>query len=274
LKFLAKNVQSILSDGRELELLETIDDIQWDIFFISETWRKSKEEIWKSSKGHLFLGSGWAEGHRGVAIMIHRRHVRGFKGFHAVSERACAADVYIHGTRLRFISAYMPDSSYDLAEVEATYNQLDMLCNRAKQIHRRIVLGGDMNAVVGRSRPGEEPIVGPHGFGSRNARGEWLTNWAGLQDLAFTNSFFSTPDGERWSYSSGGVQRLIDCILVDQKARDQITEANIEDTIGIGADHRTATASLILDDLTTNQPKNKKIQKGRPGLETQKRRGI
>ena len=79
INLLAKNVQSIMSDGREMDLLETIDDNDWDVIFLSETWRKEKEEIWKTTKGHLFLGAGWEKGHIGVAIMIHCKDARGFK---------------------------------------------------------------------------------------------------------------------------------------------------------------------------------------------------
>ena len=37
LKQLAKNVQSIHSDVREMELLEISDDIDWDILLLSES---------------------------------------------------------------------------------------------------------------------------------------------------------------------------------------------------------------------------------------------
>ena len=37
LKQLAKNVQSIHSDVREMELLEILDDIDWDILLLSES---------------------------------------------------------------------------------------------------------------------------------------------------------------------------------------------------------------------------------------------
>lgn len=122
LKILAKNVQSIFSDIRESGLIESLINIQWDIIFLTETWRKTKEEVWKTHDGHLFMGSGWAEGRRGVAILIHRNLLDGFRCFYATSERVCAADVDIRGTRLRLITAYIPDGSYSDSAVEATYD--------------------------------------------------------------------------------------------------------------------------------------------------------
>ena len=178
LRFLAKN------EMRELELLETLDNSTWDVLFLSETWRTEKEEIWFTEKGHLFLGSGWKRGHRGVAIMIHRRHTWGSKQFQAVNERLCAVDVTISGFRLRLMSPYMPDSTYDDAEAEAMYMQISRLCGKAKNSQMHVIIGGDMNAVIGGRRPGEGNAVGPHATGLSNDRGEWLKNWASLNEMA------------------------------------------------------------------------------------------
>ena len=68
LKCVAKNVQSLRSDLSEMELLETLTFLSWDILFLNETWRDDREEIWMTDEGHLFLGSVWAGNRTGVAI--------------------------------------------------------------------------------------------------------------------------------------------------------------------------------------------------------------
>ena len=66
---------------------------EWDFALVNEKCRCGKEELWKHPEdGHLFLGSGGTEGERGVAIIVHRSKVQGFKGFATKSERACAVD--------------------------------------------------------------------------------------------------------------------------------------------------------------------------------------
>ena len=97
LRILAKNVQSIYRDVREIELLETLDDIDWDIVFLSETWRKTKQDIWKTERGHCSVDSRWEAGHKGVAILIHRMHTKTFKGFMSESKIICAVDLDIFG---------------------------------------------------------------------------------------------------------------------------------------------------------------------------------
>ena len=78
-RILSTNVQSILNKDREKELLEELAIQDWDVVCLNETWRKDKEELWKSNQGHLFLGSGWKIGRRGVAVIIHKRHAKGLK---------------------------------------------------------------------------------------------------------------------------------------------------------------------------------------------------
>ena len=120
-------MQSVRSDLREMELFETLTSLCWDVLFLSETWRDDREEIWETDEGHMFLGSGWGGARRGVAIMIHSRHRNGFKQFKAINERLCAVDLHFDGNRVRLISVYMPDSSYDDADVEAIYILIDTL---------------------------------------------------------------------------------------------------------------------------------------------------
>ena len=98
-KCVAKNVESIRSDVRKMELLETLTFLSWDILFLNETWRDDSEEIWVTDEGHLFLGSGWAGNRRGVAIMIHSRIKNSFVCFRAINRRLCATDLHIGRTR-------------------------------------------------------------------------------------------------------------------------------------------------------------------------------
>ena len=71
LRFLAENVQSLLSMERELDLLTELCYIQWDVLILSETWREKKQERWRSRNGHMFCGAGGTRGERGVAILLH-----------------------------------------------------------------------------------------------------------------------------------------------------------------------------------------------------------
>ena len=257
MKILATNVQSIRNKGREKELLEELTMRDWDVVCLNETWRRDKEELWKSSKGHLFLGSGWKNGGRGVAVIIHKRHTKGFKAFHATSERVCAADVDIHGARLRIISVYLPDGSYSDECVEATCEEISRLRMKAARIGRATVAAGDWNAVIGKRSSDEQGTLGPHGSGDHNARGVAMVRWAGSQNLSIASSFFHTAHEDAWSYKNGSVHKLLDYIVLDESLTRKLTDATLSDAIGAGTDHRTVEVVLKFD-VTIQTTKKKR----------------
>ena len=129
LQIIGKNVQSLQADTREQELLAELRTITWDAVLLSETWREKKQERWQTEDGHMFCGAGGKKGEKGTAILLHRRWARGFRAFHAVSERCCAMDANIEGRKLRLIAAYMPHCGYDDEDVEGAYLQLSGLVN-------------------------------------------------------------------------------------------------------------------------------------------------
>jgi exonuclease III len=208
------SIQSIQNDDRENELFEEAKLLQWDVMMLTETWRRAKEEAWRSDEGHLFLGAGCTDGRREVAIVVHSRNAKGYRSFHAVNERVCALDIDIRGVRLRMIYVYMLDGSYNDDVVEEIYQHLGNLCTKGMQLRRQNILAGDWNAVVGLQNDGEELTLGPYGAGERNARGEWMVNWALAHKLAIANTHFCRPLEEPWTYIHAGATRQLDYFLV------------------------------------------------------------
>ena len=191
--------------------------------------------------------------------MIHSRIKNSFVCFRAINERLCAADLHIGGNKVRLISVYMPDSSNDDAEVEAIYILIDVLIEEARKLGMSVIIGGDMNAVVGKPRPGEEKIVGPYVQESSKERGDWLKNWASSNTLAITNTFFNQDVPDQWSYRNGDRRWLIDFILTDQGMTNRFTTAEVQDAISIGSDHRSIVATLTL-----TQPSRKRCKRNKP----------
>ena len=118
--------------------------------------------------------------------------MKGFKAFHATSERVCAADVDIHGLKLRIISVYLPDGSYSDESVEATCEEISVLRLKSARIGRATVAAGDWNAVFGTRSIEEIGTLGPHGTGEHNTRGLAMVRWAGSQNMSIASSFFHT----------------------------------------------------------------------------------
>ena len=195
----------------------------------------------------MFLGSGWGNGGRGVAVIIHRRHAKGFKAFRAIGDRVCAADVDAHETRFRIISVYLPDGSYSDESVEATCEEMSRLRMKAARIGRTKVAAGDWNAVIGARTNEENGTLGPHGTGDHNARGVAMVRWAGSQNMSIATSFFHTAHEEAWSYTNSGVRKLFDYIILDESLTRKLTAATLSDAIGTGTYHRTVEVTLKID---------------------------
>ena len=248
LRCITKNVQSLQTPDRERELFAELRVITWDVLFLNETWRESKEEIWKSEDGHLFMGAGGTIGERGVAIILNHRLTKGFKAFHAVSERVCAVDVSVFGCKLRLISAYMPHQGYNDDAVENTYSVLTDLCESGKRLNRSIWAFGDWNAVAGLRQSGEDNrIIGSHGIGQRNQRGDSMIAWATLNGLSIVNTMFRKQFGKLWTHDNGLNLRQIDYGMIQRSRQYSVLDAEACNNVNVGADHRSVRVDISIE---------------------------
>ena len=256
LTILGKNVQSLQTEAREDELFSELRQVEWDVVLLSETWREKARERWKAGDGHMFCGTGGAKGAKGTGILLHRRWVKGFRAFYAISDRVCSIDVDIKGQKIRFVAVYMPHGGQDDADVEGVYGELsNLICSTGRR-GRTCILVGDWNAVVGDGRAGDdEQIVGPHGVGSRNERGEGLIHWASTHQISIMNTLFTKCFDEQWTYKNGCSRRQLDYCLINSTRASWVTDATACEDIGLGADHRTIKAILKFHEFGSQKRK-------------------
>ena len=246
--FYTKNLQSIASPERLQELLEELECTQWDALMATETWRSEKEEWMKLPGGHRFLGSGGLKGQRGVAIILHERWRGSVKGHRAVSERLAWVDVNMHGKKFRLVVAYFPHAGYGEAEVDKLYAELAKVRKAARREGRKIVVGGDFNAVLGVARaedPGE--AVGKFGLGEQNTRGQKMLRWAVEDELVVANTLYMKTEEKRWTHIKKENKRQIDFICVDKKCVKWVTDAEANGEIGVGNDHRAVRVTMTFE---------------------------
>ena len=262
-KKMGKNLQSIQTDAREGELLAELEDLDWDIVFLSETWRSERQERWKTEEGHIFCGSGGTEGSKGVALLLHRKWTRGFKAFAAISDRLCTVDRKIAGHLCRLISVYFPHGGQDDEAVEGLYSELDKAIDGARRQNRTCIVVGDWNAVVGTRQEGDaQDCVGIHGVGRRNDRGQWLAQWAGAQRLTIANTYVTKSFEDQWTYIHNSIKRQIDFALICTSKAIWIEDAGANEALGVGKDHRTVYLDLKLPEhsVYSRKSKNKQVR--------------
>ena len=121
---LEKNCRCLKNADRFDELIEELKDTRWDLLLLNETWREEPEEQWESEQGHVFAGCGHSSGRKGVAIVLHQKWKGPLLAFNPSDERLCSIDFIAHGTKIRALSAYFPDCSYNDAEVQKVYDKV------------------------------------------------------------------------------------------------------------------------------------------------------
>ena len=71
---------------------------------LSKTWREEAREYRESSEGHLFIGGGWAENSRGVAILMRAKWKGSVTDVNYGNERVLAIDLQSRSLKLRIVS--------------------------------------------------------------------------------------------------------------------------------------------------------------------------
>ena len=95
-------------------LLSELEDIEWDLIIVTETWRESKKELLRLGGGHLWYRSGGSNGIGFLVSVTFPKHT-----FIAVSERHVLMDADLLGASVRITAVYMPSTICTLEEMEA-----------------------------------------------------------------------------------------------------------------------------------------------------------
>ena len=161
-----------------------------------------------------------------------------------VNERLAFLDISNRGIWARIVSAYFPHSGYSDAHIQSMYTALSAIHKEALSHKYHFILAGDFNAEVGsRLDSDSSRVVGPCGLHSENSRGQWLKQWATLENLVITNTFFSKPMQSRMTHvGPSGHQRQIDFILVDRPCWRKVRDSGSVEDIDMGPTTSASTS--------------------------------
>ena len=124
---------------------------------------------------------------------------------------------------------------------------MDELINGVVRAKLKLIICGDMNAPVGaRNEQDDQSIIGQQGFGNRNGRGEILLRWSSFHNLVITNTFFSTPPQDNWTWAKGVNKKQLDYILVDKALFSKVGDCTVLKDLDASSDHRAVLAHLRL----------------------------
>ena len=102
----------------------------------------------------------------------------------------------------------------------------------------RVIVFGDLNGHIGRSRDGIERIHGGWGMRDRNDEGEKIVDTAMAFDLAIVNTFFEKKVNQLVTYNSGGRESQIDFLMCRRCHLKEVINCKVINGEAVAAQHR------------------------------------
>jgi exonuclease III len=156
---------------------------------VSEVRLKGQGEI--KSGDYTVYYSGGERAEKSVAIVMHKSVVRSVVKKIVYNDRIIAIKLQAEPINVLMIQMYMPTSEHEDDEVEELYGVIEEILEEDGKGNTNTIIKGDWNSVVG-----DEPyrnIVGPHGIGRKNHRGQMLINFCEGNGLIVSNTWFRKP---------------------------------------------------------------------------------
>ena len=114
------------------------------------------------------------------------------------------------------VSCYAPQTGRSQTEKEEFWRQVEGVIMNT-DINQEVIVGGDMNGHVGQVANGFHEAHGNFGYGTRNAEGERILEFAEAMGYVVTNTLFKKRQSHLVTYESGGNKTAVDMILIKRE---------------------------------------------------------
>ena len=222
-----------------------------------------QETIWKAKElggGCKLIRSGANKQVRnGVGIVLSKDLKEDLISVSKRSDRVMSIKLGVEETVVNIICAYAPQVGCREEEKEIFREQMDQELS-ATMDEERVIVGGDLNGHVGRSREGIERIHGGWGMGDRNDEGENIVETALAFDLAI-NTFFEKKVNQYVTYNSGGRESQIDFLMCRRCHLKEVINCKVINGEAVAAQHR-----VLVIDWEIQRGKKRKPEQATPWL--------
>lgn len=147
----------------------------------------------------FYSGNDDQDHRRGVGIVITKNLLTSVVDFVPYSDRTALLKLRVKPNDLNIVQVYAPTADSPDQEVEQFYSEIKELLKLTKK-HDVNVIIGDFNAKIGKSK--FEEIVGPHGLGIRNERGDRLLQFCQEENMKVTNTWFQLHPRRLYTWKS------------------------------------------------------------------------
>ena len=206
------------------------------------------------------MGAGKYENKHGVGIMLNKRWRKRIIDTEYINERAIKTTILVNRQHIDLMSVYFSHSKYADHHIEKMYKTIEKhMTNNKKCIP---IIGGDFNAELGPGKGTECKSVCKHTPNESNKRGDWLKSWLMLNDYSALNTMFKkTPQKQTSFVSPKGKEKQIDYFLIRRRYLRNVKDAEANDMIHMGSDHRCVMATFLINTPEKNTHVRREIKK-------------
>ena len=235
------NVRTLYQAGKLENVIQEMGRLDVNIFGICETrWTNSGS---MQIDDYKIIYSGGDKHEKGVGIILDKERSKSLMGYWAISDRVLLVKLKGHPFNISIIQAYAPTSASTEEDIEAFYETLEKAKEQCKS-QDIIIMMGDFNARVGKQREGH--IVGEHGLGIRNERGETFVRWCQANEQVITNTWFEQHPRKLWTWKSPDnvTKNQIDFITINNRFRNSVQQSKSYPGADCGSDHNPVICKL------------------------------
>ena len=177
----------------------------------------------------------------GVGMLIGPRALKTLNSIEGIQPRMMAA-TFNGNPKATIISCYSPTNVSEETELVTFYEELSSLV-RSIPKHNLLVIGGDMNAQIGKNRNNKYSL---HNTSNRN--GQHLTDFMIENRLTCLNTNYQKREGKLWTYTyANNSKAQIDYVFINKKWKNIAMNCEAYSSFeGVSSDHRIVTAKLRL----------------------------
>ena len=234
-----------MSDGK-LQIVERemiANDVK--ILGVSELWWLGQGRF-TSDDGNMVVYSGRDSGRRrkGVAFIVEKTTAKSVIGYNPINERVMTLRLQGNPVNISVMQVYAPTSEAPESEIVEFYEMVQGVLDNIPKQDLLVVLG-DWNAIIGKSFEASD-VVGKHGLGTRNERGDRLYEFCMANKLVVGNTLFQHHPRRLWTWSSPGdrTRNQIDFIIVQKRWRSTLQNVRTRPSAECGSDHQLLVAKL------------------------------
>ncbi|XP_042862524.1 craniofacial development protein 2-like [Penaeus japonicus] len=239
------NVRTLFQAGKLENVTQEMSRMKINILGICETRWKHNGDF--QTDDYRMLYSGGDRHERGVGIIMDKERAKCVIGHWELSDRVMMVKLKGSPFNISIILVYAPTSDSSEDDIDKFYETLEEAKGQCKS-QEIIIVMGDLNAKVGQDQGDGDGIIGKHGLGIRNERGDRWIQWCKRHNQIITNTCFQDHPRRLWTWRSpgGNIKNQIDYITINSRFRNAIKHSKAFPGADCGSDHIPVICKLFV----------------------------